>query len=100
MPPPPPPPRVLPAPASDGTLSLAMASLASDETDEALAPELARLEIVSVMGEGEGEEAQLASQGADTATAPAYGVLSDAESEASLKRYKSSSTLVGMDWLN
>ena len=56
MPPPPPPPRVLPAPASDGTLSLAMASLASDETDEALAPELARLEIVSVMGEG--EEAQ------------------------------------------
>ena len=100
MPPPPPPPRVLPAPASDGTLSLAMASLASDETDEALAPELARLEIVSVMGEGEGAEAQLASQGADTATAPAYGVLSDAESEASLKRYKSSSTLVGMDWLN
>ena len=100
MPPPPPPPRVLPAPASDGTLSLAMASLASDETDEALAPELARLEIVSVMGEGEGEEAQLASQGADTATAPAYGVLSDAESEASLKRYKSSSTLVRMDWLN
>ena len=98
MPPPPPPPRVLPAPASDGTLSLAMASLASDETDEALAPELARLEIVSVMGEGEGEEAQLASQGADNA--PAYGVLSDAESEASLKRYKSSSTLVGMDWLN
>ena len=96
MPPPPPPPRVLPAPASDGTLSLAMASLASDETDEALAPELARLEIVSVMGEG--EEAQLASQGADNA--PAYGVLSDAESEASLKRYKSSSTLVGMDWLN
>ena len=98
MPPPPPPPRVLPAPASDGTLSLAMASLASDETDEALAPELARLEIVSVMGEGEGEEAQLARQGADTA--PAYGVLSDAESEASLKRYKSSSTLVRMDWLN
>ena len=98
MPPPPPPPRVLPAPASDGTLSLAMASLASDETDEALAPELARLEIVSVMGEGEGEEAQLASQGADTA--PAYGVLSDAESEASLKRYKSSSTLIGTDWLN
>ena len=97
-PPPPPPPRVLPAPASDGTLSLAMASLASDETDEALAPELARLEIVSVMGEG--EEAQLASQGADTATAPAYGVLSDAESEASLKRYKSSSTLIGIDWLN
>ena len=96
MPPPPPPPRVLPAPASDGTLSLAMASLASDETDEALAPELARLEIVSVMGEG--EEAQLASQGADTA--PAYGVLSDAESEASLKRYISSSTLEGMDWLN
>ena len=96
MPPPPPPPRVLPAPASDGTLSLAMASLASDETDEALAPELARLEIVSVMGEG--EEAQLASQGADNA--PAYGVLSDAESEASLKRYKSSSTLIGMDWLN
>ena len=96
MPPPPPPPRVLPAPASDGTLSLAMASLASDETDEALAPELARLEIVSVMGEG--EEAQLASQGADNA--PAYGVLSDAESEASLKRYKSSSTLVRMDWLN
>ena len=93
---PPPPPRVLPAPASDGTLSLAMASLASDETDEALAPELARLEIVSVMGEG--EEAPLASQGADTA--PAYGVLSDAESEASLKRYKSSSTLIGMDWLN
>ena len=96
MPPPPPPPRVLPAPASDGTLSLAMASLASDETDEALAPELARLEIVSLMGEG--EEAQLARQGADTA--PAYGVLSDAESEASLKRYKSSSTLVRMDWLN
>lgn len=80
-----PPPRVLPAPASDGTLSLAMASLASDETDEALAPDLARLEIVSVMGEGEGEEAQLARQGADTA--PAHGVLSDAESEASLKRY-------------
>ena len=80
-----PPPRVLPAPASDGTLSLAMASLASDETDEALAPGLARLEIVSVMGEGEGEEAQLARQGADTA--PAHGVLSDAESEASLKRY-------------
>ena len=94
-PPPPPPPRVLPAPASDGTLSLAMASLASDETDEALAPDLARLEIVSVMGEG---EAQLARQGADTA--PAYGVLSDAESEASLKRYKSSSTLIGTDWLN
>ena len=80
-----PPPRVLPAPASDGTLSLAMASLASVETDEALAPDLARLEIVSVMGEGEGEEAQLARQGADTA--PAHGVLSDAESEASLKRY-------------
>ena len=79
-----PPPRVLPAPASDGTLSLAMASLASDETDEA-ARDLARLEIVSVMGEGEGEEAQLARQGADTA--PAHGVLSDAESEASLKRY-------------
>ena len=82
-----PPPRVLPAPASDGTLSLAMASLASDETDEALAPDLARLEIVSVMGEGEGEEAQLARQGADTAPALAHGVLSDAESEASLKRY-------------
>ena len=79
-----PPPRVLPAPASDGTLSLAMASLASDETEEA-ARDLARLEIVSVMGEGEGEEAQLARQGADTA--PAHGVLSDAESEASLKRY-------------
>ena len=79
-----PPPRVLPAPASDGTLSLAMASLASDETDEA-ARDLARLEIVSVMGEGEGEEAQLARQGADTASA--HGVLSDAESEASLKRY-------------